>query len=288
VNKHKRRFIWTVGRVALLGVAAAAAGSSAGADETFYCNRYITTVPYVIRQPGHYCLSGNLTTAMTSGVAITIAANFVWLDLNNFALDGSAAGLGTAARGIDMGGQKHVTVRNGTVRGFQGGIFFGIPGSAAEALTIEGMQVDRNTREGISIEAPGEDNVVRGNRISNTGGTTFTNLTGITGLSVVGDVSVIDNEVVNTFSPPSNQAYGIIFGGTPGVSYKAVVVNNRVTKSSNVGIARATTRAPRSSCATTLWWARRCPTTGPARWWGRRTIRESSRRLRDADFFSSS
>jgi len=237
VEKHKRRFTWAIGRVALLCVAAAMAGSSAGADETFYCNRYITTVPYVIRQPGHYCLIGNLTTAMASGVAITIAADFVWVDLNNYALDGSAAGLGTAARGIAEEGQKHVTVRNGTVRGFREGIFFGIPGSGAEALTIEGIQADRNTREGISIEAPGEDNVVRGNRISNTGGTTFTNLTGITGLSVVGDVSVIDNEIVNTFSPPGNQAYGIIFSGTPSASYKAVVVNNRVTKSSNAGIA---------------------------------------------------
>jgi hypothetical protein len=237
MNKHKRRLTWSVGRVALLCVAAAAAGASAGADESLYCTRYITAVPYVIRQPGHYCFTGNISTAMASGVAITIAANFVWLDLNNYALDGSAAGLGTEARGIDGEGQKHVTVRNGIVRGFQTAIFLGFPGSPADALTVEGIHADRNTKEGISIEAPGDGNVVRGNRVSNTGGTTFTNLAGITGIAVSGGVSVIDNEVVNTFSPAGNVAYGIVFGGRPGTTYTALVVNNRVTKSTNAGIA---------------------------------------------------
>jgi len=49
---------------------------------------------------------------MASGTAIRIAADNVWLDLNNFALDASAAGSSTAAWGISAEGRSHVTVRD--------------------------------------------------------------------------------------------------------------------------------------------------------------------------------
>jgi len=54
-------------------------------------------LPYRITAPGHYCLASNLSTsanpAFTS--AITIDADSVVLDLNQFTLDGSAAGTGS-------------------------------------------------------------------------------------------------------------------------------------------------------------------------------------------------
>src|ERR1039458_3298480 len=44
----------------------------------------ISSVPYTISAPGSYYLTGNL--AVSSGTAITIAANQVTLDLNGFTL----------------------------------------------------------------------------------------------------------------------------------------------------------------------------------------------------------
>jgi hypothetical protein len=238
MDNGTRIFSRSLGRIAVFWAAAAMAASWAGADETLYCTRYVTAVPYVISQPGHYCLVGNLMTPLASGIAIRIAADFVWLDLNNHALDGSAAGPGTAATGILSEGQKHVTVRNGVVRGFRTGIVLGAD-TGAEGLTIEGIHADRNTHAAIRIFATGAGNVVRSNRVSNTGGTTFLNLTGITGIAVAGDVSVIDNDVVNTFSShpqPGNAAYGIFLGGPVGTQFKAVAVDNRVSRSTDVGI----------------------------------------------------
>jgi len=64
---------------ALMGLAGTAA-----ADETTFCNFFITTLPYTITTQGHYCLQQNLSTAITSGAAITISVDYVVLDLNNF------------------------------------------------------------------------------------------------------------------------------------------------------------------------------------------------------------
>jgi hypothetical protein len=206
----------TFARALIICVGMAAWAAGAGADETLYCRHYITALPATITQPGHYCFFRNLSTPMTSGIAITIAADFVWLDLNNFALDGSAAGMGTLAKGIFSENHKYVTVRNGIVRGFIAGIEL-----EGNYLTVEDIRADRNTRSAISIVSAAAGNVARRNRITNTGGTTFLNLTGITGLAIVGTWSVI---------------YGITFSGAPGVAYKAVAVNNRVTTSTDVGI----------------------------------------------------
>ena len=59
-------------------------------------------------------------------------------------------------------------------------------------------------------------------------------------MAIVGTATVVNNEVVNTFTvnpQPGNLAYGIAFGGPPGAEYKAVAIDNRVTNSTDVGIA---------------------------------------------------
>ena len=80
----------------------AALGFTATAQaETVNCTP-ITTLPAVITVQGIYCLTGNLSTAMTSGNAIEIQTNNVVLDLNGFKLGGLAAGSGTGAAGIGI------------------------------------------------------------------------------------------------------------------------------------------------------------------------------------------
>src|SRR3954467_15509720 len=91
---------------------------TAGADETTFCNQFITTLPYTISVQGHYCFDRNLTTAITTGHAITINSDFVVVDLNNFKLGGGSAGLGTNADGIFASNHRNITIRNGNIRGF--------------------------------------------------------------------------------------------------------------------------------------------------------------------------
>jgi hypothetical protein len=232
-------FASAFGRALLAGVCVAAVPAAADADETVYCTRLITSVPYTISQPGHYCLARNVTTSMASGAAITIAADFVWLDLNNFAVDASAAGPSTVATGISTYGHHHVTVRNGVVTGFMNAVELDSAASAGN-LTVEGIRADRNTRTAISVRGNAGGHVVRDNVVTNTGGTTFVNLTGITGIAVSGDVSVLGNDVSKVFvAQPQvpNAAYGIYFAGPPGSDYRAVAVNNRIMRSTDVGIA---------------------------------------------------
>jgi hypothetical protein len=60
------------GPKALVAAMVAAFAPPAHADETTYCNFYIRSLPYTITTRGHYCFDRNLSTAQTSGNAITI------------------------------------------------------------------------------------------------------------------------------------------------------------------------------------------------------------------------
>jgi hypothetical protein len=61
------------------------------------------TAGLTISAPGTYCLATDVIMAasFTMGNAITIAANYVTLDLNGHTVHGAATGTATQARGID-------------------------------------------------------------------------------------------------------------------------------------------------------------------------------------------
>jgi len=181
---------------------------TARADETTFCNQFITTLPYTITTQGHYCFNRNLSTGMTSGNAITINVDFVVLDLNNFKLGGGSAGLGTNAVGVYSSNHRNITVRNGNIRGFKYGIRLAGTGTAPGGLVIENNVLDGNTY--IATDTSGDSAVVRNNIIANTGGTTTnTNWTyGIYAGYDYGLSSARDNVVTNTFNP-SDAAVGI-------------------------------------------------------------------------------
>jgi hypothetical protein len=148
---------------------------TAVADETTFCNAFITSLPYNIVTQGHYCFDRNLSTVITSGAAITINVDFVVLDLNNFKLGGGSAGLGTSASGVKSNNHSNVTIRNGNIRGFRRGIWI----SGGTNHVIENNVLDGNTQYGVYMTDPlgGSGTVpsgvvVRNNVISNTGGST--------------------------------------------------------------------------------------------------------------------
>jgi parallel beta-helix repeat protein len=156
------------------GLTLVLAAAVAGADETTYCNAFITALPYTITTQGHYCFDRNLSTAITTGNAITISSDYVVLDFNHFKLGGGSAGLGTQAVGVAAGGRRNVTVRNGDIRGFRVGIWLveidPINHPASLGYTVEDNLLDGNTAAGIIVG--GSDSVVRRNIVTNTGNST--------------------------------------------------------------------------------------------------------------------
>jgi hypothetical protein len=114
-------------QLALIGVLLLS-GTAAWADSEFYViaagptavGTKITSVPYEIKNSGFYYLTGNLTYS-GSGNAITVNHDDVTLDLMGFSLTNSGAKGST--KGISMDGRTNVEIRNGTVRGFQFGVY---------------------------------------------------------------------------------------------------------------------------------------------------------------------
>jgi len=126
----------------------------------------VRSLSAVLSDPGNYCLRGNLSSSASAGAAISITADDVALNLAGFTLDGSAAGPATAAVGIQGLERSNVTVRNGTVRGFENGVSLSGPGGGGH--DVHRIRAEGNTRVG--IRAGGVGSTVRNCQVLNTGG----------------------------------------------------------------------------------------------------------------------
>ena len=152
---------------ALLALACLFLPSAAHAAESFdACTGTITVLPYTISTPGTWCVKQNLATAAVSGAAITVNANDVTIDCNGFKLDGSAAGIATANRGVYATARSGVTVRNCALRGFQYGI--AVVGAAGGRHLVERNRISSSTSVGILLE--GDGSLIRDNQVTLTGG----------------------------------------------------------------------------------------------------------------------
>jgi parallel beta-helix repeat protein len=137
-----------------------------GAESYDNCTGTISTLPVTISSQGVWCLKGDLSTTITSGNAITIAANNVTIDCNDFKLGGLAAGPASTVRGIYALNRQNATVRHCNVRGFKEGVFLEL----GAGHLVEDNRLDSNLRVGIWVT--GDNNVVRRNRVFDTGGAT--------------------------------------------------------------------------------------------------------------------
>jgi parallel beta-helix repeat protein len=179
------------------------------------CAGFIDSLPAVLTSQGVWCLRGDLSTSMASGNAIEIAANNVTLDCNGFKIGGQAAGSGSTTAGIHAFNRQNATVRHCNVRGFFRGIDIG---SGAGHL-IEDNRLDNNLYFGIS--ATGDNNLVRRNRVFDTGGGT-----GITtNYGIYAGASVIDNLVDGVDATAATHAIGIRLAGSGQVARGNVVRN---------------------------------------------------------------
>lgn len=182
---------------------------------------------------GSYYLTTNLISPLTATNlhGITISNDNVTIDLNGFAIV-NRVGSDVEAYGINFSDCKNVTIRNGTIRGFNRGI----SGSGnCVGVLIEEMRLAFNYARGISLElsAVAAGGVVRNNLVMATGGTTV----GIIPRSTHG----ID--VRNASFTVENNTVSHVFGGTGGVgtgiycatSGDTFLINNRVSQA-NYGI----------------------------------------------------
>jgi hypothetical protein len=197
------------------------ASASAAQAETTNCT--VLTSPTTISAPGIYCLNGSL-----SGGGILIDADHVVLDLNGHTLEA-----GGAAVGISSNDKNHITVRNGTVRGFAWGIAMGNSGTG-DGIVVEDMRVLDNTEVGIQVIGRGA--VVRNNQLIGNGGSAGSGTR--FGILVSGPGTVVkDNELIDTGVGATSNVDAIqVSRGGGSVVERNVISNSAAAGSSPIAI----------------------------------------------------
>jgi hypothetical protein len=180
--------------LALFGAMTALAATARAAEAYNNCSGYIDSLPATITSQGTWCLRQNLSTAMVAGNAITIAANNVTLDCNDFKIGGLAAGNESLAIGIRAEATQNATVRRCGVRGFN----FGISLVEGNAHVVEDNRVDNNLTMG--IEVTGTNHLVQRNRVLDTGG----KLNNASSIGIQASADVIENVVAGVFATSTN------------------------------------------------------------------------------------
>ena len=221
--------VLALGLVVLIGVPPAAAQSQT-------CDRMISapganTVGITISAPGTYCLATDVIMAasFTSGNAITIAANYVTLDLRGHKVHGAAAGTATQAIGISAVGRRNVSVKNGTVWGFNIGIsFLASSATTIAGYLVEGVRAELNRK--IGIQVGGANSVVRHNVVANTGPWTGVGNQDAFAIRLVSDGGrVLNNDVLTVTPGSASIGSGIELNACDDV----LVVGNRITVAPN-------------------------------------------------------
>jgi len=192
------------------GLAFALIFAAAAHAETTDCTE-INTVPFIITAPGIYCLKNSLTGA------IHVQANDVVIDLNGHVFESGSPGAGAGVLAVD---RANITVRNGTIRGFNTAIQ--LVGAKSRGHLIERLRLADNSGSGVIVQAEGA--VVRHNMLLNNGyasgpGARFALL------SIGNGTHVADNQVIESGVGATGEVVGIRIGGS-GVAVERNVVSN--------------------------------------------------------------
>ena len=187
----------------------------------------ITSVPTIISSGGVYCLKQNLGTSLNFGPAISIEANNVTIEMNGFRLGGLSAGLNSQASGIVVQARRNVTIRNGTIRGFQTGVRIIGSFSQSSGHLIEKLLIEQSRSNG--IRASGLDMIMRDNRIYTTGPSGVNDAA--IGIWVDSGANVIVENNVIAGVEETSKATGIIVQSSGDVE----VSRNRLSRLSSTG-----------------------------------------------------
>ena len=196
----------------------------------------VTAFPANLTGPGVYCLSFKyIDFPLASGVLITISADNVVLDLNGATLDGTPKG-NAFSWGIRAYGHSNITVRNGTIKGFNYGISLTAPLGyvnttvrPSHGFLVENVRLIQNRTAG--IELIGYDSEIRGNLIAHTGGSPDPGLSGHAwGIIAAGaGLRIIDNDVTYTVANTAHSG-GITTAIFLSGDVNMVVTNNRISQ----------------------------------------------------------
>lgn len=139
------------------------------------CDVLITTAPFTISSSGVYCLANDVT--VNTQTAITITTSNVTLDLNGHSILGlyrngpagftPGSGYGVAVYATDFKRRSNITIRNGNISGFMGGININqpTPGTYGNGYLIENIMLSKIASVGISLSGV-QDAVIRNNIIA--------------------------------------------------------------------------------------------------------------------------
>lgn len=176
----------------LLALVAFYVPNNARAAESYEgCTGFIDSLPATVSTQGVWCLRKNLSTAIATGAAITIATNNATIDCNDFKIGGLAAGSDSWAFGIQSEGRMNAVVRHCNLRGFYIGI--GLEGFGGGHL-VEDNRLDQNLTGGIYVS--GENSRVLRNQVYDTGGRKG----GITSFGIRASADIIDNTVSGVYT----------------------------------------------------------------------------------------
>jgi hypothetical protein len=171
--------------------------------------KVINSLPYKIVKSGDYCLGSSLSTAISEGRAIDIAADNVTLDLRGFELDGRAGGAYTDVVGIWAVDRKNITIANGAITGFDEGVFIGNANDSdlSRGHLVEKLRVSQSRSIGIHVD--GRDSTIRKCSVSETAGVYGFGV----GIHQRGSHSTVTNNCVKdtkaAYSSPNTSASGI-------------------------------------------------------------------------------
>jgi hypothetical protein len=184
------------------------------------------TAGITISAPGTYCLETDVIMAasFTTGNAITIAANYVTLDLNGHKVHGAAAGATTQAVGISAVNRRNVTIKNGTVWGFATGI--NLEASSPTTLAgyiVEGVRLELNRSIGMYVA--GANCIVRNNVVANTGPSAVPNANASGIYLFASGGRVLNNDILTLTPNGIGSGSGIYIIS----SENMLVVGNRIT-----------------------------------------------------------
>jgi hypothetical protein len=166
---------------------------------------------FTIYDSGSYYLTGNIDGVTgKNGITIDLGVKDVTIDLNGFAMRGVPGSLD----GITCGnGVRNVTIRNGTIRGWDGsGIDLGTRFSSADQVV--GVTASNNGAKGISIGDGAVTNCIASN---NTGAginaSFFALITGCESANNTGDgIAVFSGSTITACNVASNNGNGISGG----------------------------------------------------------------------------
>ena len=196
------------------------------------CTGVITALPMTIDQSGVWCLKSNLKYNSPTGFAVRIARKDVTVDLGGFTIDGSAAGLATGAVGIRANDQSNITIRNGTIKGFETGIYLVRNLATGGGHLIETVRAADNRFAGIEVR--GHRIVLRRNHVINTGpGDNSGSAYGILVTSC--DAAHLFDNIVQTVNETGN-AVGIRANGCDMARIKGNIVTGVTSAGNSTGI----------------------------------------------------